>query len=49
LVITNEQCHKFRAIVRANKRRRPLEIGQALQGIQYLTTGDRARRMNKQT
>ena len=47
--ILNDMGDKFRAIVRANKRRRPLEIGQALQGIQYLTTGDRARRMNKQT
>ena len=35
--ILNDMGDKFRAIVRANKRRRPLEIGQALQGIQDTT------------
>jgi hypothetical protein len=47
--ILNDMCDKFRSIIRANMRRSPLEIGQALKGIQYVTTVDRASRMNQQT
>ena len=49
LVITNEQCHKFGAIIRANKRRRALRCRQGFERIQDLVTGDRTCRMNDQT
>lgn len=40
---------KFRAIIRANKRRCAPDLDQVFKRIQHLLTGDRARRINDQT
>ena len=47
--ILNDLGDKFRAIIRANKRRRALRRGQGFERIQDLVTGDRTCRMNDQT
>jgi hypothetical protein len=47
--ILNDVGDKFRAIIRANIRWSPPVIGQALEGIQHLVTGNRAGAVNEQT
>ena len=47
--ILNASGDKFRAIIRANKRRCAPDLDQGFKCIQHLLTGDRARRINDQT